>query len=108
MSESLQLRPDGECAVEIVRSGGALLWRYVFQPDTPANEAPRPYAHPVRSLAGETLTAFRPNDHPWHHALSLTLGSVDGVNFWGGPSYIRDAGYCWRADHGEQIHVRWF
>jgi hypothetical protein len=84
-----------------------LLLRYVYAPQTPANEAPRPFAHPVCSLAGDVLTNFRPNDHPWHHALSLTLTSVDDVNFWGGPSHRRADGYQWREDHGAQIHRAW-
>jgi hypothetical protein len=61
----------------------------------------------VKSLAGDTLTGFRPNDHPWHHALSLTLTSVAGVNFWGGPTYRPADGYQWRNDHGAQQHRDW-
>lgn len=107
MSAALQLRHEAGRWVEIATSAGALLWRYVYQPATPANEAARPYAHPVHSLAGDVLTNFRPNDHPWHHALSLTLTSVDGVNFWGGPSHRAADGYQWRDDHGAQIHREW-
>ena len=83
------------------------LWRYCFRPDVPTGESPRPYAHPVCSLAGDRLTNFRPNDHPWHHGLSLTLGSAGGVNFWGGPSYRAGEGYRWRDDHGAQVHRGW-
>jgi hypothetical protein len=107
MSSSLQLRHEPHRHVEIATAAGASLWRYVYHPDTPADEAPRPYAHPVRSLAGDVLTNFRPDDHPWHHALSLTLTSVDGVNFWGGPSYRAADGYQWRDDHGAQLHREW-
>lgn len=107
MTATLQLRHEPHRFVEIGTSHGALLWRYIYEPDTPANEAPRPYAHPVRSLAGDTLTNFRPNDHPWHHALSLTLTSVGGVNFWGGPSYRAADGYKWRDDQGVQSHRAW-
>ena len=93
-------------AATLSTSRGVLL-RYVYAPATPSRESPRPYAHPVNSLAGDTLTNFRPNDHPWHHALSLTLASVDGVNFWGGPTYRPADGYRWRDDHGEQRHQAW-
>lgn len=89
------------------RCGERLLMRYVFRPETPANESPRPYAHPVCTLGGAELTNFRPNDHPWHHGLSLTLNNVSGVNFWGGPTYRQADGYRWRGDHGRQVHVRW-
>lgn len=107
MTAALQLRHEQGRHVDIVTGEGQLLWRYVYAPDTPSNESPRPYAHPVRMPTGETLTNFRPNDHPWHHALSLTLTSVDGVNFWGGPSYRPVEGYRWRDDHGTQVHRAW-
>jgi hypothetical protein len=107
MSASLLLRHEPHRHVAICAGDGALLWRYVYAPPTPANEAPRPYAHPVCSLAGDVLTNFRPNDHPWHHGLSLTLTSVAGVNFWGGPSYRAGEGYQWREDHGAQVHRSW-
>lgn len=87
--------------------GGRLLFRYVYVSEVPQTEAPRPYFHPLKSLAGDTLTNFRPNDHPWHHALSLTLNTVSGVNFWGGPTFVRDQGYQSLANHGAQFHVDW-
>lgn len=107
MSATLQLRHTQDRHVEIATTTGQLLWRYVYAPETPINESRRPYAHPICTLAGDVLTNFRPNDHPWHHALSLTLTSVDGVNFWGGPSYRAEDGYQWRDDHGVQRHRSW-
>ena len=107
MSAALELRHEPHRHVDVCLEGGALLWRYVYGPRTPGNEAPRPYAHPVCSLAGDVLTNFRPNDHPWHHGLSLTLTSVDGVNFWGGPTHRAADGYAWRDDHGTQVHRAW-
>jgi hypothetical protein len=87
--------------------GDVQLMRYVFRPGTPGDESPRPYAHPVRSFAGEVLTNFRPNDHRWHHGLSFTVCSVSGCNFWGGPSYTKDGGYRWGGNHGVQVHTEW-
>ncbi len=107
MSGLLQVRHELHRHVEVLTAEGALLFRYHYQPHTAANEAPRPYAHPLCSLAGDVLTNFRPNDHPWHHGLSLTLTSVGGVNFWGGPSHRAADGYQWRDDHGAQIHRAW-
>jgi hypothetical protein len=107
MNPPLQLRHEPHRHVDILTEAGALLWRYVYHPRTPANEAPRPYAHPVYSIAGDVLTNFRPNDHPWHHGLSLAIASVDGINFWGGPSHRAADGYQWRDDHGEQVHRTW-
>jgi hypothetical protein len=104
---TLQLRHEPHRHVEIATGEGRLLWRYVYAPHTPAHESPRPYAHPVCSLAGDVLTNFRPNDHPWHHGLSLTITSIEGVNFWGGPSYRAADGYQRRDDHGAQVHRAW-
>ena len=107
MTANLQLRHTVGQHIEIATPQGAPLWRYVYRPETPPNESPRPYAHPVYSVGGDVLTGFRPDDHPWHHGLSLTLTSVDAVNFWGGPSYRAADGYCWRDDHGRQVHRAW-
>lgn len=106
MNTRLELVEDDH-AVEIGVAGRGRLFRYTYNPDTSADEAPRPYAHPVCTLGGEALTAFRPEDHPWHHGLSFTICSVDGWNFWGGPSYRAADGYQWRADHGRQVHRQW-
>jgi len=89
------------------RLDGRPLWTYVFAPATPPEEAPRPYFHPLYSADGDLLTNFRPNDHPWHHGLSLTLTAVDDINFWGGPSYRVGEGYRWRGDQGRQVHAGW-
>lgn len=89
-------------------AGDRPLFEYHYRPrGAVAAEAPRPYVHPVYSPDGDVLTCYRPNDHPWHHALSLTLTSVAGVNFWGGPTCRREDGYQWREDHGRQVHSGW-
>lgn len=107
MSAAFEIRDDAGRAVELHRVGGGLLLRYVYRPDTPANEATRPYAHPVNTLAGEGLTNFRPNDHPWHHGLNFTINCLGDFNFWGGPTYRAGAGYQFLANHGVQQHVAW-
>jgi len=90
-----------------VRFRDRTLFRYVYQPDTPADQAPKPYFHPVCSLSGNCLTNLRPNDHPWHHALCHTITRVGDVNFWGGPSYRKEGGYQFRDDNGRQVHRKW-
>lgn len=95
-----------ENSVELFHGDTRLLC-YVFRPDTQADEAPRPYAHPVCSLSGEVLTNFRPNDHRWHHGLSFTINCLSGHNFWGGGTYEKADGYQWRSDHGVQLHTEW-
>lgn len=108
MNAPLELRHEEGRHVDILHASGQLLWRYVYCPATPAHESPRPYAHPVYSVAGDLLTNFRPHDHPWHHALSLALTTVDEVNFWGGPTYRAGVGYAWKDNHGTQRHREWF
>ena len=107
MSDLLRLVRCEDRAIEIRHADGGLLFRYVYRPDTPLAESPRPYIHPLRTLAGEELTSFRPNDHPWHHGVSFTINQVAGRNFWGGPSYRPADGYQWRRDHGTQQHLEW-
>jgi len=107
MNPALILVDDGDCAVEIRRAGGGLLLRYVYRPDTAPDESPRPYAHPVNTLAGELLTNFRPNDHRWHHGLNFTINCLSGHNFWGGGTYQKADGYQMRGDHGGQHHTAW-
>ena len=101
----LRLQHDADKAVTLFL-GEQLLCRYVYKPEVDAKESPKPYFHPVNSLEGDTCTNFRPNDHPWHHALCYTLNNVSGMNFWGGPTCLAD-GYKWRNDHGSQQHVEW-
>lgn len=107
MSSDLKLVVAGDRAMEIHRVGGGLLFRYVYRPDTPVAEAARPYVHPVQTLAGEGLTNFRPNDHPWHHGLNFTINCLDGHNFWGGATYRPADGYQMRGDQGTQRHTGW-
>lgn len=102
----LRLHHETNRAVTLFVDDRVLL-RYVYVPEVPANESPRPYIHPLNSYAGDTLSAFRPNDHPWHHGLSLTVTNLSGMNFWGGPTCRREDGYKWRDDHGRQQHLAW-
>lgn len=71
-----------------------------------AVSSPRPYLHPVRTLAGTVVTDHQPLDHVWHLGAGVALQDVDGINFWGGRTYTRAAGqYVWRPDHG-RITIR--
>lgn len=73
---------------------------------TTATSVPRPTAHPVRTLAGVEVTAQHPADHDWHVGLGLAVPDVDGSNFWGGPTFVRDRGYELRDDHGRMVATR--
>jgi predicted dehydrogenase len=70
---------------------------------TIASSSPRPYLHPVRTRAGVTVTAQHPADHDWHLGIGFAVQDVNGVNFWGGRTYVGDEGYVWRDDHGRIV-----
>jgi hypothetical protein len=72
---------------------GTEILRYVYRPDPDPFEAPKPYAHPVRTLSGRTVTGYRPNDHRWHKGVQMTASHLSGQNFWGGNSYVPGRGY---------------
>lgn len=95
-------RQDDE--VLVVSVGDVELFTYVHQPSTPAFEGPKPYLHPVRTLAGDVVTAFRPHDHRWHKGLQMTATDVSGENFWGGVTYVRDQGYVALPNVGTMRH----
>lgn len=84
--------------------GDVCLFTYVFRPDTPQLESPRPYLHPVRTLGGDVVTAFRPHDHVWHKGISLALPCVGEHNFWGGGTYVHGRGYVQLANNGSAVH----
>jgi len=71
---------------------GVELLAYVYRAEA-AWEAPKPYVHPLRTLAGDVVTDYRPNDHRWHKGLSLTASHLSGANLWGGNSYVHGQGY---------------
>lgn len=84
--------------------GGRRVARYVFAPDTPALESPRPYLYPITTAAGVPVADFQPADHSWHHGFSLALPSVGATNLWGGRSWDRTA--CAYLDRGDNGRMR--
>jgi hypothetical protein len=112
MPELLEVDDDGD-ALRISAAGVALA-TYVYRPDAPATEAPKPYFHPLRTTSGAVVSNYRPWDHRWHKGLQMTLSHVtdvttgSGQNFWGGPTFEADApgnGYVWRDNLGRQAHA---
>ncbi|WP_432991497.1 PmoA family protein [Dactylosporangium sp. CA-233914] len=53
---------------------GRELFRYVYRPDEPLSESPRPYLHPLRTLGGCVVSVDRPHDHALARGLSLAPG----------------------------------
>ncbi|HYN95903.1 MAG TPA: PmoA family protein [Pilimelia sp.] len=90
-----------------LRLGGRPVAAYVIDPDLDAKHGPRPYLHPVHTLAGVPVTDALPEDHVWHLGASLAVQDVSGTNLWGGRTYVRDAGYTWLDDHGRIAHLDW-
>ncbi|WP_326671275.1 PmoA family protein [Streptomyces canus] len=79
--------------IAVEAANGTEILRYVYRPDPEAFEAKKPYAHPVRTLGGRTVTGYRPNDHRWHKGLQMTASHLSGQNFWGGNCYVHGQGY---------------
>lgn len=72
---TLDIRPDDV----VVTAGDIEIGRYVFAPDAPAVESPKPYWHPLRALDGGLVTGYRPWDHRWHKGLQMTWTHVSGT-----------------------------
>lgn len=87
-----------------VTAAGVVLARYVYVPDDPPLESPRPYLHPVRTRAGRTVTCYRPHDHVWHKGIAWSLPCVGPHNFWGGPTYVHGQGYVQLENDGSMDH----
>jgi hypothetical protein len=92
-----------EQSVQVLWDGKELL-RYVYRPWDAQLESPRPYLHPVRTLAGDVITLYRPHDHVWHKGIAWSLPNVGPANFWGGVTYLRDGGYQQLPNNGTQRH----
>ncbi|MGR0321233.1 DUF6807 domain-containing protein [Agromyces sp. ZXT2-3] len=99
------LRIDRDDDRLTIRAGDDVLAEYVFRPDHPTFESPRPYLSPIRTLAGETVSLYRPHDHVWHKGIAWSLPVVGDENFWGGPTFVRGEGYVQLPNNGEQRHV---
>jgi hypothetical protein len=86
---------------------GVTVASYVVEPEVAPTDGPRPYLHPVRTLAGTLVTDVAPDDHTWHLGVSVAMQDVAGANLWGGRTYVRDQGYTWLDDHGAIVHTGW-
>ena len=61
------------------------LFRYVYEPTTAPNEAPKPYFHPLHTLAGNVVTLARPHDHLWHTGRCARTTWSGNAGWTGGP-----------------------
>lgn len=76
--------------------------RYVDGTEMDPALSPRPYLHPVRTLAGVVLTEIEPADHRHHYGMSNAVADIDGTTYWGGKSYVHPDGYTMLANQGCQ------
>jgi predicted dehydrogenase len=88
-------------------AGRVVVARYETAPDLPAELAPRPYLHPVRTMAGTVVSDTQPEDHRWHLGVGTAIQDIGGTNAWGGRTFVRDLGYLWLSDHGTVRHTEW-
>jgi methane monooxygenase PmoA-like len=101
---TLQVRHDIGMAVTASLRGTDLM-SYVYGSEPDPWECPAPFFHPVRTTAGNLVTAHRPHGHRWHKGLAMTISHLSGDNFWGGNSYVRGEGYQRLANVGSLRHV---
>ncbi|GAA3751352.1 PmoA family protein [Plantactinospora mayteni] len=88
----------------VVTADGVEIATYVYDPPVPDFESRKPYLHPLRTLDGALVSAYRPNDHRWHKGLQMTISHLSGQNFWGGNSYVHGEGYRVRDNVGRMRH----
>ncbi|MFI6010681.1 PmoA family protein [Streptomyces sp. NPDC051243] len=89
----------------VLRVAGRPVGRYVTRPELPARLSPRPYLHPVTTLAGTTVTELSPADHIHHLGVGVAVPDVEGSDFWGGRTFVRDQGPTELDNHGAQRHT---
>jgi hypothetical protein len=94
---------DDGAAVAVSLEGVQVL-TYTYAANDPQEESPRPYFHPVRTRAGDLVSAYRPHDHVWHKGIAWSLPHLGPDNFWGGPSYRRGQDYRWLPNNGAMRH----
>ncbi|MFE7839677.1 PmoA family protein [Streptomyces sp. NPDC057474] len=89
----------------VLRVAGRPVGRYLTRPEVPERLSPRPYLHPVTTLSGTAVTELSPADHLHHLGVGVAVPDVEGHNFWGGRTYVRDQGPTELDNHGSQRHT---
>lgn len=82
------------------------LLRYIYKPKSTAENVPKPFIHPLRTLGGKEVTINRPHDHLWHTGLMMNMSHLNNMNFWGGGTYVQDVGYRDIGNHGVIEHCQ--
>ncbi|MER7518368.1 PmoA family protein [Streptomyces sp. NPDC126499] len=87
-----------------LRCAGRPVASYTTRPGLSARHSPRPFLHPVTTLAGVPVSELLPADHPHHLGVSVAVPDVGGHNFWGGRTFVRGRGPTELDNHGAQRH----
>lgn len=103
-STALTWRDDKQSLT--VSLGDLEIATYTYDATDEQRESPRPFFHPLRTTAGETVSVYRPWDHVWHKGIAWSLPHFGDDNFWGGPSYRRGEDYKWLPNNGSMRHER--
>jgi len=103
---SLQLIHTKHSEIEL-RWEDVTLFHYIYVPDMPQSESPKPYFHPIHTLSADLITNYRPYDHLWHKGIQMTIAHLNDQNFWGGGSYQHGQGYVQLPNNGSQRHDSW-
>ncbi|WP_433379734.1 PmoA family protein [Actinoplanes sp. CA-142083] len=90
-----------------LRLGDLVVAEYTWRPELPIALAPRPFLHPVRTLAGTVGTEAQPATHRHHLGAGFPVADVGGSNFWGSRTFVPGHGPAWLDNHGTQEHLRW-
>jgi hypothetical protein len=57
--------------------GNETIWQFNY-----ATNQGKPFFHPLRVTGGDSLTALKPSDHPWHYGLWFSWKYINGANYW--------------------------
>ncbi|MFE5945478.1 PmoA family protein [Streptomyces sp. NPDC056480] len=88
----------------VLRCAGRTVARYTTRPGPAPHHSPRPYLHPVTTLAGRPVSEAVPEDHPHHLGVGVAVPDLAGHNFWGGRTFVRGRGPVELDNHGVQRH----
>ncbi|MBT2512334.1 PmoA family protein [Arthrobacter sp. ISL-30] len=106
ITSNLDWQDDSQAGTVNVNLGDVDILSYTYKSDDEQRESPRPFFHPVRTPAGDTVSIYRPHDHVWHKGIAWSLPHFGDDNFWGGPSYRRGRDYQWLPNNGRMDHVK--
>ena len=95
-------RWDVEGTAATLRGQGTVLAHFVDGSALPRVHSPRPFLHPVHSLAGAPVTLAGHVLHRHQQGASFALPDVDGTSHWGGRTYVPGQGPTLLLNHGRQ------